>query len=86
MKGTMNTAKLIAALAALSCDAYAVTAKECTGGIAVSSRTHGTPNSEVYAQLNAAISGVLVTAGYDYHDVGMDENFWICEIWLAPTA
>ena len=84
----MTTTSIIAALCALSCDAYTVTATARRGAIVASYRTtDGDLGQAEYdgADASARIAEVLESAGYAFSDAGGDDP-GIYEVWHATAA
>ena len=85
---TMTTTSIIAALCALSCDAYTVTATARRGAIVAT--YHATDadlgqSEHDGADAYARIAEVLEAAGYAFSDAGSDSP-GIYEVWRATAA
>ena len=83
----MTTSTIITALAALSCDAYTVTATVRGDTIVASYRTTDADLGQAEhdgADASARIAEVLEAAGYAFSDAGGDDP-GICEVWRAPA-
>lgn len=84
----MTNAEIIAALAALSCDAYAVTATARRGAIVATYHATATDLGQAEydgADASARIAEVLEAAGYAFSDAGGDDP-GIYEVWRATAA
>ncbi len=84
----MTTTSIIAALCALSCDAYTVTATVRGDTIVASYRTIDADLGQAEhdgADVSARIAEVLKPAGYSFSDAGGDDP-GIYEVWHAPAT
>jgi hypothetical protein len=84
----MTTSTIIAALTALSCDAYTVTATDRRGAIVATYHATATDLGQAEydgADASARIAEVLEAAGYTFSDAGGDSP-GIYEVWRATAA
>ena len=84
----MTTTTIIAALCALSCDAYTVTATARRGAIVATYRATDADLGQAEhdgADASARIAEVLEAAGYAFSDAGGDSP-GIYEVWRATAA
>ena len=84
----MTTTSIIAALTALSCDAYTVTATVREGRIVASYRAKSSDLGQAEhdgADASARIAEVLKPAGYSFSDAGADDP-GIYEVWTAAMS
>ena len=83
----MTTSTIIAALTALSCDAYTVTATDRGARLVVSYHATDADLGQAEhdgADASARIAEVLEAAGYSFSDAGGDDP-GIYEVWHAPA-
>lgn len=84
----MTTTSIIAALCALSCDAYTVTATARRGAIVATYHAASADLGQAEydgADASARIAEVLESAGYAFSDAGGDDP-GIYEVWRATAA